>query len=374
MVNFELLKQFIPLPLRRILGRFREKLYYKMLLITQSILLRIYYSSTVESLIIFFTYGPNRVDGGLLSILSIAEETARLKDIHGAEVIVCHVPGEPPLLKYTKFKNKYYIHEFSKVLRYFPRLKHLIIHIPDYYTGKFLNNISADDYKRLGKVEFLRFNMLVQNIDCLEKLENVEKLKKLGTVTCTTVHKRYTTLELREKMGVPLHRLSIFVSPEQYERKRYNEKENLMIVSHEPHPRKSEVIDFIATQFPKMKIQVIRNLAYSEYKKVVSKAKWALTFGEGLDNYFVETVFSGGISFSIYNDRFFTDEFKPLRTVYKDYDELLKNIYSDIISLDNETAFTDYQNKLFTLCSGHYNYSEYINNLKLFYKGEYDYK
>lgn len=342
--------------------------------IIQSILLRIYYSSTVESLIIFFTYGSNRVDGGLLSILSIAEETARLKDIHGAEVIVCHILGEPPLLKYTKFKNKYYIHEFSKVLRYFPRLKHLIIHIPDCYTGKFLNNISADDYKRLGKVEFLRFNMLVQNIDYLEKLENVEKLKKLGTVTCTTVHKRYTTLELRERLGVPVHRLSVFVSPEQYERKGYSEKENLIIVSHEPHERKSEVLDLLARQFPNTKIQIITGITYDKYKAVISKAKWAITFGEGLDNYFVEPVFSGGVSFSVYNDRFFTEEFKTLRTVYKDYDVLLKNICSDMMSLDDELQYKVYQNELFNLCAKHYNYNEYINNLKLFYRGEWTYK
>ena len=66
------------------------------------------------------------------------------------------------------------------------------------------------------------------------------------------------------------------------------------------------------------------------FKKVISEAKWALTLGEGLDGYFIEPIFSGAIGFSVYNSRFFTEDFESLETVYSDYDELIKKMPMDI--------------------------------------------
>jgi len=53
-----------------------------------------------------------------------------------------------------------------------------------------------------------------------------------------------------------------------------------------------------------LSVQIIRNLTYDQYKSLVSRAKWALTFGEGLDGYFIEPVFSGAIAFAVYNEQF----------------------------------------------------------------------
>jgi hypothetical protein len=214
---------------------------------------------------------------------------------------------------------------------------------------------------------------MIQNIEVLSPMEEIERLKRLGKVTCTTAHEKYSTLELRKKLGCPLHKLSTYVSPEKYNKRRYVEKEDLMIVSHDEHSRKAEVLGLIAKCLPHLKIQIIKNLTYEEYKKVISRAKWALTFGEGLDNYFIETIFSGGISFSVYNSAFFTEDFKFLRTVYDNYDVLIKKICSDIKDLDNETAYANYQKEQYDLCSAHYKYEEYIKNLELFYEGKYTY-
>jgi hypothetical protein len=215
---------------------------------------------------------------------------------------------------------------------------------------------------------------MLQNIELLSSMRYIKKLRSLGSLTCTTAHEKYSTLELRKKLDFPLHILLVSVSPEKYQRKKYAEKENLMIVSPDPHPKKTTILNLVARQFPQLKIQIINNISYEGYKKLVSNAKWALTFGEGLDNYFLETVFSGGISFSAYNSKFFTDDFKSLRTVYDNYNVLIKKICSDIKELDNEEAYVAYQNEQYALCSQHYNYKEYIKNLELFYKGEYTYR
>jgi hypothetical protein len=215
---------------------------------------------------------------------------------------------------------------------------------------------------------------MLQNIDMLPPKKYVEYLRKLGRLTCTTAHEKYSTLELSRELGVSLHKLSAYVSPEQYHKRNYNEKEDLMIVSPDAHPWKSAILQLIGGKFPRLKVQIIKDLTYEEYKELISHAKWALTFGEGLDGYFVETIFSGGISFSAYNSRFFTEDFKFLRTVYDNYSVLTKSICSDISDLDNEKSYAYYQMQQYDLCHKHYDYREYIRNLELFYKGEYTYR
>jgi len=340
----------------------------------QDKLLKKNYNPRTKKLIMFVTPGFDIVCGGNLSISSVYEETMQLKHIHGAESILCTIHGEPVLLKYTQFENQNYIYRFSQVLSYFKNLQHLMIHVPEYCIGDFLKNVTYGNFIKLSKIESVQINIMLQNIELLPPLRYIAKLKEFGKLTCTTAHEKYSTRETRKQLGFPLHKLSVFVSPEQYERRAYAEKEDLMVVSPDPHADKWSIIKLIAKQFPKLRIQIISNLTYEEYKKLISKAKWALTFGEGLDNYFLETVFSGGISFSVYNSNFFTEDFKSLRTVYDNYDVLIKKICSDIRNLDNEKAYADYQEKQYALCSKHYNYKEYIKNLELFYKGEYTYK
>lgn len=341
----------------------------------QERLLRENYSLNIKKLIVFLTPGYDIVNGGILSFSSLYEETKKLKNIHGAETIMCTTPGDPLLLRYSRFQNQNYIYNFSRVLSYFGNLRSLIVHIPECHVGQFvfIMSLFINDYLKLKKVKDLHFNILLQNVKVISPQKYIEKLGRWGKLTCTAAHERYSTLELRNKLGIPLHYLSAYASPEKYYLKKYREKENLMIVSPDLHPEKSAIINLLARQFPQLKIQIIKNLTYEEYKETISKAKWALTFGEGLDGYFVETIFSGGVSFSVYNTLFFTKDFKSLRTIYENYDILIKKICSDLKDLNNEMVYTKYQKKQYDLCSKHYKYKEYIKNLELFYKGKYTY-
>jgi hypothetical protein len=340
----------------------------------QEKLLRENYPPNTENLIIFLTPGYDVVNGGILSISSIANESMKLKHIHGAEVLLCTLPGDPPLLKYTKFANSNYIFKLSQVLRYFKNLKSIMIHIPEYGIDQFIKNLSSKEYTILKTIKNIHFNIMIQNIKLLSSINGIKKLERLGKVTCTTAHDRYSTLDMRKKLGVPLHKLSTYVSPEQYIRKSYSEKEDLIIVSPDNHPRKMEILRLIHKQIPQLKMQIIKNLTYEDYKKIISRAKWALTFGEGLDGYFVETIFSGGISFAVWNPDFFTEDFKSLRTIYENYDILAKRICSDIKELDNAEEYAKYQAEQYNLCKKYYNYKSYVKNLELFYKGEYTYR
>ena len=208
---------------------------------------------------------------------------------------------------------------------------------------------------------------MLQNIEMAPSRESVEKLKKLGRVTSTTAHDAYSTSGTEESLGCLVHKFSVCLSPGGYLEKTYSEKENLMIISPDSHELKSKILDIIAKEFPQLQLTIIRNLTYEQYKKLISKAKWAITFGEGLDGYFLEPILSGGIAFAAYNNKFFTEDFKALQTVYQDYDTLIKNICTDIGRLDNESSYTQYQRMQLEICAKHYDYKEYKNNIASFY-------
>mgnify|MGYP001765414197 CR=1 FL=1 len=329
------------------------------------------FDESSEKLIVILTPGRDLINGGILSIASIFRESVALRSLHGSDVILCTVPGEPLLLKYTKFKNDNDLFELSPVLRHFRNLRYLMIHVPEYAIARTLKNISNSDRRRIARIGKVHINILLQNITLLPEKEYIDALKALGTVTCTTAHEKYTTQETRERLGIPIHRLSVWNSPELYERAPYSRKRDIMIISPDPNSHREEVIQAISKGLPHLKTVVIQNMPYEEFRNTILRAKWALTFGEGLDGYFVETVFSGGVSFAVFNQDFFTADFGELRTVYADYDDLKARICADIANLDDEAIFRDYNSRQFTLCEKYYKHEDYVKNLRLFYEGRY---
>jgi hypothetical protein len=211
---------------------------------------------------------------------------------------------------------------------------------------------------------------MLQNIDLIEK-QNVAELKRFGKVTVTTAHEAYSDLATRQKLDVPLHKLGTWVGPELYNGRTYRDKEPILVVSHDEHPLKDQVLAKIARALPQLQIRVVNNLSYEEYKALLSRAKWSLTFGEGLDAYFVEMVFSGGNAFAVYNERFFTPDFVGLETVYPSWDALTERITLDLQHLDEPAAYERCWRRTFDLLSELYNSDRFRENLRAFYRGKY---
>jgi hypothetical protein len=156
-----------------------------------------------------------------------------------------------------------------------------------------------------------------------------------------------------------------------YSRSGYHDKEPLLIVSHDKHPLKQQVLGQIAQAFPELKIQVIQDVSFEDYKKLIRRAKWSLTFGEGLDFYFIEPVFSGGVAFAVFNERFFTPAFAHLETVYPSWEILMERMVGDLQRLDEPVAYTRCWQAAYDLVSKLYNTEKFRENLRMFYRGEY---
>ncbi|WP_114781597.1 hypothetical protein [Botryobacter ruber] len=316
--------------------------------------------------------GKEQVTGGIMSIASIYEETNKLKEVHAGEAFICTHQYTNLLLKFTQFKSDAVILRLEQVLKHFSNANSFLIHVPEFLYPLFIHLISAANYRKLFSGKLLHVNILNQNIKLMPPADFIRNSRSLfHKLTMTTAHERYSTSEVQRLYGIPLHKLSVYGGPERYDFVPFEHKENLMIVSPDSHPLKEQVLSELTLKHPDLQIKIIEKMPYAEYLQLIRRAKWALTFGEGLDYYFLETVFSGGIGFAVYNKEFFTPEFEPLETVYPDYADLATCIAHDVARLSEPNIFKLANKAQFDICKQLYKHDEYLQNIKSFYEERY---
>jgi hypothetical protein len=324
-----------------------------------------------KRLIVFLTPGFEVRAGGVLAIFGMKRETLALRQLHRARVALCAVPGDDPrFFKYTWFDNREYLLDLETVLQSCGRLDYLQLHIPAYAVNRVLDWLISVAPTLLRNIREIHLNVLLMNIDNIQG-QNVRALLSFGRVTCTTAHEAYSNAATREAVGVPLHRLSVCNGPENYSLSGYEDKEPLLIVSPDGHLLKGEVLQQIAQVCPKLRIQVIENLHYKDYMRLVRRAKWSLTFGEGLDGYFAEPVWSGGVAFAVFNDRYFTPAFAELETIYPSWEVVMDRMPLDMQRIDAPVAYNRCWRQAYDLLSDLYSVDRFRQNLRMFYRGEY---
>ncbi|MGP8069992.1 MAG: hypothetical protein ACLP5V_08885 [Candidatus Bathyarchaeia archaeon] len=329
------------------------------------------YDPEIQKLVIFLSPTTDYISGGVISITSIFNETEGLRNQIGADAIMCIVPGDPALIRYSKFDNRNFLYDLFQVLSYFTRLERVMIHVPEYAVGTVADTIARKLALRLHKIADVHFNILLQNVRFIPSRKDVDSLREFGKVTCTIAHRSYSDYA-GKLLGIHPRYISWYVSLQDYVRPSYQEKSNLIIVSPDAHPRKEEILHHLKSMIPNMDIRLVKDIPYSDYRKLVASAKWTLTFGEGLDSYFLETVFSGGVGFAVYNSEFFTEDFKGLRTVYDSWDSLISRICEDIRELDTPRQYASYNRELYKICNTYYNPQTYRNGIQEFYDTEWD--
>jgi len=336
------------------------------------------YDANAKHLIIFFVpgadlfTGKDNISGGVLSIASLYNESKKLEQVHAAQVIMCTFPEQPLLLKHLNFQNDITVYRTSLALNYFHNLEKVIMHVPEMFVEHMFDTFSKGEKQALKKIPHVHLNILNQNVRLMPKPETIQELKEFAqNITITTAHNKYCTPDLRSYYGVPLHHYSTFASPERYKLTPYHQKANLLLLSPDDPVKNQEVQDLMKKEMPELEVKVIKNLKYEDYKKLISEARWSITFGEGLDFYFIEPVFSGAISFAIYNELFFTQPFRNLRTVYSNYSDLIKDLPNALRSIDKENIYNDLHKMEFDLCADLYSYQRYQDNIKRFYEGDY---
>jgi hypothetical protein len=328
-------------------------------------------NANARKLIWFLVPSWDVCGGGLLSICYFHAETRMLLSGPDVAVVASTYPNAPTLKKYTSFPNSMDIFSFAEIVTYFKSVEHAILHIPEYFCKDFTSHLSPAERLFLDMIPRLQVNIMLQNIDQC-KPDDIQPLRTLADeITCTTAHDRYSTQEQSARFGIPLHKLSIFVDG--YEQRRWTEKQDIMVLSPDQHPLRNRVIDTIKKGLPSLELITVENMPYESYRSLIAKAKWSLTFGEGLDGYFTEMAWTGGIPFTVYNERFFTPQFRGLPTVYETWDELQTWIVGDILKLDHDELYHGAGEPIRQALNELYSCEKYRENIRLFYNEEYNF-
>lgn len=179
----------------------------------------------------------------------------------------------------------------------------------------------------------------------------IEELRTLcnNRLTITVAHDSYLTSKKVEQYNCPLYLLTPFL-PSFY-RIPFQEKEKIIVFSPDDNEYKIEVMKKIRNELPDYKIKIVKNMTLEEYKHLISKAMFTVTFGEGYDGYFIEPYLSDSISFAVHNTTFFPRTFKKVPTVYETWTDLLEKITYDIRSYENnnflyEAISNDVENEI----------------------------
>ena len=304
------------------------------------------------------------VNGGVMSICSIASETEKLLAGNGVSVAVCTAYSEPRMLRYTKFDNDVDILAFADLLSRFPAGSDVLVHVPEMDVQKFVSECPSI-YLSRSDVNW-RFNILIQ-IDRMPQREAVEILKQIGPTTATLAYKSLAA-EAERRFGCPTHFLSWYICPEDFERRDYFDKKPLIVISADEHPLRSEIVRRMVEALPDHEIIEIWNMTYEEYKSTIKHAKFAFTFGEGLDGYFAETIFCGGVGMAWFDDRYFTPEFHNLDGVFRDSKHALTSVAEFLKTTNNEVRYRAVADAQYKLVARTFDRKEYLNNIRTFYE------
>ena len=100
--------------------------------------------------------------------------------------------------------------------------------------------------------------------------QNIAELKHFGKVTVTTAHEAYSNSTTREALGVTVHKLSVRAGPELYRRVPYADKKQMLVVSHDDHPLKEQVLQLIARGYRYKEIAARLHLSVKTVESHVS--------------------------------------------------------------------------------------------------------
>lgn len=329
-----------------------------------------------QRLIVFFIPHEKIINGGVLSIFSICKESRRFKAIHGADVILSVPPGYKSYVKNDLFKNDELIHSFDEIAKKTPP-QSLILHVPEYAANEIYRNLKGHHLAFLRAVPELHVNIMNQNILYMPKPSMAADWFSLtSNITQTTAHDRYATQETANTYNIPTHHLSVFNDPRQYTTVPFEHKKDRIVLSPDMTDKKEKIVVKLQQTFPTYEFVTIQNMTYEQYKKTIREAKFAVTFGEGFDGYFIEAFFSGGITFAVYNEDFFPDKgFAKFDNLYSGYDDMLKRLPGDMERLaTDKRAYDKIVKQNFDKIVKLYDFSVYLDNLKQFYQGKYTFR
>lgn len=321
---------------------------------------------------VFFIPDKKLINGGILSIYSICKCSREI--CPDAECVICTVPGKFTYSHNPYFKNNEKIYRWEQIIKNINNTEKLILHIPEYFAGKFYKTLTQEEKEKLKSIPDLQINILNQNIELMpsqKKLNNLYKLTK--NITQTIGHDRYASAEICNKWTITPHFLSVYIEGTSNRVYSFEEKEKTIVLSPDKHPMRENIITSLKKDLPEFNFVTVENLKYSDYIDLISRSLFTITFGEGFDGYFNQPLSVGSLSFAVYNDEFFPDKsWKELDNVYSSFEEMKEKIAGDMKRLlSDSNKYNETVQKSKEKKEELYSKEKFMKNLRNFYAENY---
>lgn len=325
-----------------------------------------------KELVVFFTSEKAILNGGIMSIFNLANYSRLFKK----NVVIMSLGKKHTHIENNLFKNNETIYRLEQLFEVCEKLDHLILHIPECWVQKFNNLLTQEKLKKLKNIKDLHINILNQNIMLMPDVSEIEKLKDItDKITQTTAFSACATQKMANKYDIITHFLLTFTDFSQYKATSFHLKEKIIVLSPDKNEHKNEVVSLLTKNFPDYKLITVRNMTFSQYVELISKAFAVITFGEGFDGYFMEPPKVGTVSCAVYNDDFFpSQEWKNLSTVYENWDLLKANLCHDLKSYFEDCDL--YYKKVLSHKDCEFIKTQkeiFLDNMKRFYQNKYDF-
>ncbi|EKS9916158.1 FkbM family methyltransferase [Burkholderia multivorans] len=337
--------------------------------------------ASAERLIVFFNVARDVVGGGMLSINRFVANTRSLfADSDTTRVVVSGVPLGIDAVKHSFFQAAAPQIEFPYILEA-SKAEDVWLFVPEVFAIDFAAKVTATEREWLLTRRKLTIVIMNQNDDLMPSPTDLQGafFPLSPNVIVTTAHTRYCTQRSSSRYGVPFKQLTPFLPPVAV--RAQHEKERVIMLSPDPiegDPHgitREQVVKKLEAALPEFEFVTVRNMSVDQYLDLASRAMFSLTFGEGLDGYFIEPVLGGGVSFAIYNSTFFPERFHGATTLYLGWTELLEQLPAAIRELAaSPEAYAACARELHSLVASEYSNERSLGELSGLFDGELDYQ
>lgn len=327
-----------------------------------------------QKAIVFLTPGESLVNGGVMSIYSLCRYSRELNPAYYC--CICTYPHKLTYARNTAFPNQERILRFEKFLEQAAHIQELILHVPEYYSEFLYEDLSPQERAFLKQIPKLHINIMNQNIQLMPPAEKIKSLYSLTAhITQTTAHNRYANQQICDQWQMPVHLFSVYLPIEEYKRYPFENKTKTVVFSPDETPHKQKVAALLKQHLKGWKFVTVKKLTFSQYMELISRSFFTITFGEGFDGYFTQPCRIGSLAFAVYNDKFFpSPDWKQLKNIYESDEEMEKRIVEDILYFSTHPEeYMQTAQKTDDLRKTLYSKEKFLDNLRRFYRQEYDF-
>jgi hypothetical protein len=310
----------------------------------------------------------NDMSGGIYSFFSIANHMQAMRRIHGYDVLVMTRPNPTghTYVRLSAFRNAETVYRFEQLLLC-EKVEELYLHIPEYATPFFYDELSPQLLDYLKSRKKLYINIMNQNTELMPEAWAFEDLRGLATELSQSVaHHAYFGQEFADRYNLPTLLLPAYTDLSPYPGSTFEEKRKLIIYSKDEAPHREACLEILDREFADYERVEIRGMTFDRYMQLATDCLFSISFGEGFDGYVAQPIQQGGLGLTVYREEFFpSDDFLDFYNIFRSEEEMIAELAPRMRRLAADPELYKAMNKAFK--EEHdklYSFEDYISRIR----------